>query len=407
MKSLKILCFFLLLSFAPCKAESTAIKHVLLINDTSNWYHWGCTGTSTALKSGIEAYGYQTTTFPISSVYELKHIPKSLVDFDNPEFFDAFCKANPLVMNLMYSVDILIINGEGTLHRGIEGVTLNQKRNGPLTLLYLAYIGKTVLEKHVEIINHSCFPHDNQTIDDCETCSLYQRVYQSLDFIAIREILSFQALEKLGVQATLSFDCLPLYIRDQYTHTKSPDEKIFLLSGSVAWEKEGMVQIIDFLKEKRNEGYHIQVLVGAQDYPARDDRLLVQFLKQSLDGDWELIIAKDLDEWLKTIHQASCLISGRFHHTIAALCLGTPCITLNSNTSKIDALMLMANQPPPLSYKDSNLYQKLQACRPSPPEPDWLKRFCLLSEKNFEGLQNLSYTTPSLKSIQFNKTPSS
>ena len=381
-KGLRVVYVFFFLGVTTLHGELKSANQVLLINDTSSWYHWGCTGTSSALKEGIEAHGFLLKRMSISDVYALKHLPKSPQDFDDIKFFRAFSKANPLVIDLMQSADCLIINGEGTIHGGFKEGRIKEGRNGPMTLLYLAYIGKRVLKKHVEIVNHSCFPHDHERVDTCPMCTLYQKVYKGLDFVAVRDTLSMQTMKHLKVEATLSFDCLPLYIEAHYKHKKPSKTNNYLLAGSVAWNEEGMIKIIEFLKQKRRDGYQIQVLVGAQDYPARDDRLLVDFLKKHFDGNWELLVADTMEEWLQAIDQASFLISGCFHHTIAALCLGTPCLPLNSNTPKMDALMLMVHQPLPLSYQDQDLLYKLKGYPLSIPNACLLERFCRLAKKN-------------------------
>jgi hypothetical protein len=90
--------------------------------------------------------------------------------------FATFAEENNELATALQETDIVVINGEGTLH-GI--------RPAPLGLLYVAYIVKTFLAKDVQIINHSVYPQDDLRTDDQEIIALYKLVYEQLDFVAI------------------------------------------------------------------------------------------------------------------------------------------------------------------------------------------------------------------------------
>ncbi|MFI5344206.1 MAG: hypothetical protein ACHQUC_08305 [Chlamydiales bacterium] len=64
-------------------------QKVVLFNDTFAWYHWGCTGTSIALKERIESLGFDITSFPINETRAFKEIPP-FESFDDPECFKLF-----------------------------------------------------------------------------------------------------------------------------------------------------------------------------------------------------------------------------------------------------------------------------------------------------------------------------
>jgi hypothetical protein len=55
------------------------------------------------------------------------------------------------------NADLLVVNGEGTLH----GVSDNVRG-----LLYFVYAAAQRLGKRVQIINHSCYPEDGATLTD-------------------------------------------------------------------------------------------------------------------------------------------------------------------------------------------------------------------------------------------------
>ena len=216
------------------RATSSAAQKVILFNDTSAWYHWGCTGTSLALKEGIEKLGLTLQAVPINETSKLK-VPE-VQEFESVEKYEQFCAENSKIATAIQEADAVVITGEGTIH-GVRG---------PKALLYIAHIAKNFFGKHVEIINHSAYPYSDPSqftrlLEDAATQgeqskahkkleeaqkkltegqTVYRNVYGDVDFVAIREPLSKQEMEKINITSTLSFDCLPLYIRDHY-HTQN------------------------------------------------------------------------------------------------------------------------------------------------------------------------------------------
>ncbi len=51
--------------------------------------------------------------------------------------------------------------------------------------------------------------------------------------------------------------------------------------------------------------------------------------------------AQSMREWLDVMRHAACVVTARFHHTLAAVSLGTPCMVFPSNTPKTNASMKM------------------------------------------------------------------
>jgi hypothetical protein len=202
-------------------------------------------------------------------------------------------------------------------------------------------------------------------------------------------------MEKNGIKALLSFDCLPLYIRDHYHHTKQIEQKTVVLAGSVAFTEPGALQLCLFLEGMEKTGFKIKVLIGAKAFPARDDKRFVEFLTSHCKADWELVDATSLEEWLDTINNATLLVSGRFHHSIAAFCLNTPFIAFNSNTHKVHAFCQMIGEPQPLLYSDPNLLEQLNVrmqailSSPAPDHTEKMQFLCDLAERNFDGLRAL------------------
>lgn len=322
----------------------------LLINDTRAWYHWGCTCTSTALHQHIEARGLRLHTLPIDKIHACKPAPRDLEDFDDEGFYQRFKFANAALVQTLHESEVVIVNGEGSLH-GLEDIALK--------LLYLAHIAKTRAGRPVHIINHSCYPQDTPGIAEEAAKGLYLKVYCNLDSIAVREQTSAALLSDWGLTVTPSFDCLPLYLERSYTPPPRKPTRCIVIAGSVAWSQSAIEPLAGLIKHLHTRGYKVKILTGAQAFPARDDTAFVEALSACDNAHWQPIDAVSVEQWLDCIAQADLLISGRFHHSIAAAFLGTPLIALNSNTPKMSALMHMLGLPEPIAYTLPSLEQAL------------------------------------------------
>jgi polysaccharide pyruvyl transferase WcaK-like protein len=111
----------------------------------------------------------------------------------------------------------------------------------------------------------------------------------------------------------------------------------------------------------KREGLQPVVVTGAQADPAADDSRFIAALRAHDARDWSYVEAKSLEEWLSIIGTAALLVSGRFHHTLAAFAMGTPFVMLNSNTPKMNALATMLGAPDPIRYSDPDLENELSA----------------------------------------------
>ena len=138
-------------------------------------------------------------------------------------------------------------------------------------------------------------------------------------------------------------------------------------------------------------GFNVKFLIGANANGAVDDIKFIEYMEEVHSTSWQVYEAKSLNDWLSTIEKATLLISGRFHHTIAASCLGTPFICFSSNTPKIDGLAQLLNYTNIVHYDDCDIYNKLKQLTGITIQPDntqdLLEELCLLAENNFGGLE--------------------
>ena len=320
-------------SAAVIEAQTTdapAMPRTLLINDTSYWYHWGCSCTSLAIREQLGAQGRAVCGLPIDRLTSLQPLPASCEQLDNAAFFARFQQTNADLCALIADADEVIINGEGSLH----GAT-----HTSISLLYLAWIARRYLDRPVRIINHSCYPAGNARITGNAVEDFYRQVYQSLDAVVVREPVSAALLEKLGIPVRVGFDCLPLYAQAHGDSIRRDAGDQLLIAGSVA-AGPGMVEACAHLAiAGRKAGLQPAFLFGANANLAADDREFARLLSHATGGTIELCHTTSEAAWLSAIASARLLVSGRFHYSIAAAWLGTPFIALDSNTPKMDGLM--------------------------------------------------------------------
>lgn len=302
---------------------------VMLLNDLVYWNHWGCTGTSLAVHEILRAAGHVVDSMHIAIAHDLTPLPTSVNDLDDDDLFQRFSQRNVEVLERMRAVSDIVINGESSMHD--LGRTAR-------ALLYLAWIAKRRLGKRTSIINHSCYP-STKPEGDVDAEALYTRVYQAADFIAVREPRSAAQLARLGIAAVESFDCLPLFIDTHRPDPTPPREPRVVLCGGNAQDPAVIQRLEEIATHALKLGFTIDVLVGASAFLAQDDVTLVAALHPRLRGRYRLVAATSEHQWLHCIASARLLVSGRFHHCVAAASLGTPFVVTSNHTPELDGLI--------------------------------------------------------------------
>lgn len=315
---------------------------ILLVNDTENDYHFGCTGTSRAVKKYLSQKGeLQAKSYTVIDSWTMNPTPKTIEEFDDENFFENWQENNQQLKKDILANDVICCTGEGTIS-GFEN------RKAAANLLYLMYISKVRYHKKTMIINHSSFPDMNNSEIDLSklTYKIYQKVYKTLDYCAVRDKLSFFILNQLGVKVTQAFDCLPLYIKDLYQETVQnptlPKKYILLNGGSIFYQNFDEYIQKDLWKIKETKNNKIYFILSQTGRVADDDIQCIKaikkynkkFLNKIRLRKIKIIEVHSVDEWLTTIKNANMLISGRFHHSIAAMVFNVPTIVFEGNTPK-------------------------------------------------------------------------
>lgn len=354
----------------------------LIINDTSNAYHWGCFGTSTELRLSLEDLGYFVTTFGVAKVHTLKTPPKTENHISDAGFRRVFLADNPGLRKVLDSADVVVVNGEGTLH-GLSQAALN--------LLYVSNLAKSEFGKTVHAINMSLFPNGWSPVDE-KSARLYHDMLSPLDRITLREPLSYKAAGEIGLSTHLGLDCLPRYLkREGYLNKSRQNGGAIILGGGLGLDlpnfRSFLTQASQRLKDRE-----LVYITGAPGNVATDDAKVVKSLQDENPNVRHLELTS-FEDWAMTMKNADCLISGRFHHTIAAAFMGTPTVTFRAATPKIDGLCESLDFPYPIdSATDGAIGEALEKLddaldRGSPKlADDKLGRLLALSALNFDEL---------------------
>ncbi len=338
----------------PEPAPQSTKPSAVLLNDTGNWYHWGCYGTSMALRHYIGQSADLTPILHQDIAATTAPPPENTDAFDSPLLRAQWRAQNPTLYRHLETADIVYINGEGTIH-GTSPMCLK--------LLYLAYLAGHHMGKPVHIINHSCFPQGGAALDNPVIRTLYKKVYDTAARIVVRDPLSQELLKQIGIQADLGFDCLPLYIGHHYADRladlkATPDNTVMIAGSSAFSAQDGAITRVLF-DTCAEAGLRPVVLLGAPRDAALDDAAFLHHLTTQIGahgaqgqntGLWDLVEAQSFDEWITHLARARLLVSGRFHYSIAAYCTATPLIAFEGNTPKMGALTAGFGLLHPLSY---------------------------------------------------------
>jgi polysaccharide pyruvyl transferase WcaK-like protein len=235
-----------------------------------------------------------------------------------------------------------------------------------------------VLKKQVFIVNHSVFPDDGQRYAGRTTDALYRRVYQLADYVAVRDRRSSAVLRDLGIPGVDSFDCSVIAVTPKRV---SRDRRIVVGASAAYANVEAFLGIF---RQLSREGWDCRFIFGAPARPARDDQRFMSEMAV-LGGGLPFKEVADADEFVGEIQRSALLVSGRFHYTIVAHCLGTPYVVLGANTPKNDALCAALGSPPPIPWTAADLRGRIMqavAARIEPAGEPSLARLRALARRN-------------------------
>jgi hypothetical protein len=298
---------------------------VCILNDTSEWYHWGCHGTSLGLRRLVNQHFMPDTIaiVPITMTYAPSHLPAAPSAMDSLRDAEAFLRSWPAAQALVEASDI-VINGEGTLH----GLTSHVKR-----LLFIVALCGKVLNKRVHLVNHSVFLPEQP-----DEVAWYRAAYESAHQVAVRESESARTIQtQFGRQVRLAFDCLPVSLESLVPEPAAPGADYAIITGTSGLDVDTLRILQSAVGHLKAQGLRVIWLLGAPKKPAYDEGGQAALCAPQLDV--EVVTATSFAEWAGLIRDAAFVFTGRFHYVIARLCLGGPFTAFGGNTPKIDAML--------------------------------------------------------------------
>lgn len=339
------------------------MKYVLA-NDTSGTSNPGCQGTVTLLSRGLTERGFRIASrVPVgyayhqfSKCYAPSPVPgrgrrlwnrasrllaplKSSVSGLRPSASArrAFCEDrwNLAVTQLMTQLQpvwkdspLLVVNGEGTIHDDLTGA---------LALLGLVKAGK-VLGKRVALVNCSVFGL---------SAALLHVIRDSVDYLTVREPISQRYLADAGITASLSADCLFLegfhqrvewktanWIRD-YGNYVVYTPGVLTAFGAISSQR-----VTEDVQSLQKQGLKVVYYV----VEAEDEKLASVAAAAGA-----VVVPLGALKWQEVfpfLSQAKFVVSGRYHINIFSALAGTPFITMETNTPKIDGLLELLGEKP-------------------------------------------------------------
>lgn len=311
--------------------------HALLLNNTATSYHWGCYGTSMAIYETLINSGYSVATVDVETTnLGLGYPPSTANNQTTIEFAEQMQVVNASVFRAIRDADLIVVNGEGTLHRF---------HRASRTLLSAIRMAK-MMGKRVHLINHACFPSGGLEASTPDVEQFYFDCLRDVDRIVVRDDWSSRIYERLGIKHEMGFDCLPLYIKKYVTPQPTP--RSIIIGGASHWTPEITMHIGQMLFSILGQSNLPFVFLagGFKREPVDDAVQFAAFSK--VIPNIQLVRPKSLSEWVNWMASAELTITGRFHHFIAAATISAPIVMMPGNTAKSNAIAAMLGAPAPI-----------------------------------------------------------
>ncbi len=218
-------------------------------------------------------------------------------------------------------VDLLLVNGEGTIHHDSIGA---------LALSGLCAAAKG-LRKRVALVNCSILALSEPLLDTLR---------QSVDYFSVREPVTFRYLRDCDIPATQSADCL--FLASQLPETHHPAPPRLPSGGSYVVYTPGVLtacgqingQTINAdIKAIRSLGHDVVYYV----VEIEDERFCLEAAQAGAS-----ILPLGALRWnhvQRLLSGAEWVVSGRYHINIFSSLAGTPFVPLETNTSKMGGLL--------------------------------------------------------------------
>jgi len=286
-------------------------KKTVVLNDTSFYNHFGCEVVMDNIAMALGERGIDILySTPVSQNWRA----------------DAACLA------AIDACDIVIVNGEGTIHHGkeegkwlVEAATYARERQKPAVLINATY----------QENDDSYIPH-----------------LKAFESIYVRETLSQAALQRQGVDATVVPDMTFFSTRQE--HQRSGNKRAYLIGYSDSVNSRLSRQCYRLARRQGKQARYLPVLSDFKIKRWTPRRILkkAQFtlyrqlgktVGRLLPIKMKYIsyanIQSSLDHYFNAIRDLDLFVTGRFHSLCFSIQTATPFVTFGSNTHKVEGLI--------------------------------------------------------------------
>lgn len=275
----------------------------VILNDTSFRNHHGCRLVIRNLRKALE-------------LRDISVIATSYVGHD--------WRQNKPFLGKLQDCDLLIINGEGTLHHGAEKAEL-----------LLSIVDHPFAMDKKKVLLNALYE---------ENPDAWLRYLSAFDIIGLRDHESWLYCQEKGLDHALETSDLSLYFETQDQTTPAPRAGIAISDSIVKAKRKAL---FSFYKTQRHKKAVYMPIVTGSKYGGN-----AQGLFQKLDGlryrvklglkkmlDRHVVYYPNYAAYLNAMRERSLYVTGRFHGVCLALKTRTPFVTLTSNSRKTQSLL--------------------------------------------------------------------
>lgn len=273
--------------------------NIVILNDTSTRYHHGCARVMEQLTAQLEARGLNI----------LHRVPAR-----------ADWEADAAILDAIRSADLIIVNGEGTLHHGKEAgkallriAACEAAANTPKALINTLY--------------------ESNPLE-------WEKYLSEFDIISARDSVS--ANELSSVLGPSVVRCVPDLSMSTGAIDFGKTRKGIVIGDSVKWDRRR-----DLALAARGMGAEIYAptkTLSAKAWlmPGIRHVLYMAYNGVGFGHQPRFVMPRSVQAYLDLLARSEGHLTGRFHAVCLSMVTGTPFLALASNASKIERLLLDA-----------------------------------------------------------------
>ncbi|MBB3457269.1 hypothetical protein FHT86_005587 [Rhizobium sp. BK313] len=327
----------------------------VFINNTAASYHWGCYATSMAIYEALINAGYSVVSFDVETTHlGFGSAPETCTPEVIAAYGEQLASVNPMAYRAISDSDLVVVNGEGTIHRFHQG---------PRALLSTIKFA-TSIGKRVHLINHSCYPSGGGDPAAPHVEEFYRECLKDAERLVVRDTVSSLNLDRLGLPHSVGFDCLPAFVSGLQ---QIPSMEASIVIGAASWWEPHRAASFakNLLEAGIDRNRRIIFLSGGFKRGPEEDPVHFANMKEVI-PEMEFINPPSLGEWMGWIKSAEIVVTGRFHHFIAAAAVSAPIVYSPGNTPKMDAVAEMIGAPPCVETTGEGAHVRLREAIASP-----------------------------------------